>query len=300
MKNLTDILMLFARAKVPRDRTTALYYASQSNRFDDEQQRILRELHTEARNAENTPCRVLRPLVLATEEDRNLMPLQADGCPVLDDFIKAEVAEWIEGWNNESGLLVNQCQPPGALLLHGPTGSGKTTTARGLLAQMPGRSGVVVECHRMLESFLGKTGERLAKAFDVCARTNSLMLIEEIDALAIARNDGGKGEIAENNRITVALMRLIEGAPFPVVATTNRPTDLDVALLRRFEFKLELLPLPEDKRRDILRNELGSEPPAELVALPLNDSLPKIKRLKRARVLAKLRSLEMPAVAHGS
>ena len=286
MKKLTvtEIFVLLAQARSPQNRSAALAYAVRSNRFDEEQNRILEELRAEA-NSLNPNMQTLRPLVNPLDENKDLLRLVPGMIPVLPDAIKAEVAEWVYGWNRETDLAAEQCACPGALLLHGPTGTGKSTVAASLANLLVNRPAVLMEAHRILDSFLGSTGKALAKAFETCQKTGALLVLEEIDGLAINRAKGSSSEVAELKRITVALMRLLDAATFPIVATTNMAEDMDPALLRRFEFKLELLPLPEEKRREILAAKLGASPPADLVALPLNESIPLVLRLRRKRIL---------------
>ena len=132
-------------------------------------------------------AKVLRPLINPVESNHDLLPLTADGVPVLDAGLRAQIDEWITGWNNEQLLDVHFCTLPGPLLLHGPTGCGKTTTARSLVREMKGRVGAVLECYCVTTSYMGSTGDKLSKAFDSCQATGALLCIEEIDGLSEGR-----------------------------------------------------------------------------------------------------------------
>lgn len=287
--NLTDIVMLLARARTGGHRRTALVHASQSLRFDEDQRRELQALIGESDTAVSGRMLMpLRPTVDPTHESSGLRRLLPGQRAILEDDVRDQVTEWQLGWEHEDGLRLNGSAPPGPVLLYGPTGSGKTTTAASLAGEMKGRTCVVMDCHRFTNSHLGETGKALAAAFDACAKANALLVIEELDAFAESRGAVTSGAAMENNRITVALMRLFESAAFPIMATTNRPDVLDAALLRRFEFKLELKAPDEVRRRVILRAELGREPAPELLALELNDSIPQARRERRRAVLEQL------------
>jgi SpoVK/Ycf46/Vps4 family AAA+-type ATPase len=86
---------------------------------------------------------------------------------------------------------------------------------------------------------------------------------------------------AEETRITVALMRSLEAATFPVIATTNFHEALDAALLRRFEMKMEVPALDAKGRAIILRKILNDEPSEELIGLPLVESIRLAHRMRR-------------------
>lgn len=207
--------------------------------------------------------------------------------PMLPQNIWTEFEEWFDSWNNEAKLRTAKIVLPGPVLLYGPTGTGKSMLAKSIAKSMTGRQAVVMEAHRIVDSLLGGSGQRLDKAFRACEETHALMVIEELDGLTTMRS--GQGSCAtENNRITIALMRMIELASFPIVATTNRADAMDPALLRRFEFKIELKPLNEEGRRALLTELFGEEPPPEILAMPLHESMPRVQRLKRRYFLRSL------------
>jgi SpoVK/Ycf46/Vps4 family AAA+-type ATPase len=286
--NATDVILMFARARTEQDRKNALRNALTCPRITEDQRAEFRKLLNEAELAN---ARVLRPLVNPIETNHDLLPMLVDGAPVLSSELRSELDEWITGWKHESLLDVNQCAPPGPLLLHGPTGCGKTTAARSLVREMNGRAGVIIECHRVTDSFMGSTGGKLSKAFDSCQTTGALLCIEEIDGLSEGRQSNtsaGGGAQMENNRVSIALMRLIECARFPIVATTNRPECLDTALLRRFEFKCEVKAPSLEARVQILSVVLGYEPAGDLLAMELTQSIPLARRMKRKDIIKRL------------
>ena len=167
-------------------------------------------------------------------------------------------------------------------LAAGPTGSGKTMLTHAIAGELKGRPAVCLDAHRVLDSHMGETGNRLAKAFAACAKSGSVLVLEELDGFAEARSrSDGSGSTRENNRITIALMRLIESATFPIVATSNRPEIFDPALLRRFEFRVTVPPLLAAERRVVLHKMLGYEPAPDLIELPIHESVLRVNRLKR-------------------
>lgn len=209
--------------------------------------------------------------------------------PMLPKAIWAEFEEWFDSWNNESALRKEGIVLPGPVLLHGPTGTGKSMLCRSVAKSMVGRQAVVLEVHRVIDAYLGATGQNIDKMFRACNRARALLVMEEIDGLTLARG-GDRGSCStENSRITVVMMRMIEQARFPIVATTNRLADMDPALLRRFEFKIPLLPLPEAGRVKLLTEVLGEAPPKEFLDMPLHEAMPRVQRLRRLRFIKGLK-----------
>lgn len=281
---LTEMFLQLARARNCTQRASVLFEASRSARFDEDQRAELLKLYDECRQAGATVYTV-RPLTNPAQENAALAALKPGPRPLLPPELWGQIEEWAEGWNRADELFVNQLEPPGALLLHGPTGTGKTMLTRFLAGALPGRAAVVLEAHSVLTSFFGATGERLAKVFDSVNRSGALLVLEELDALAVVRA-GQRGE-EESNRVTVAVMRLIEAAGFPVIATTNRLDALDAALLRRFEVVLEIPPPPPELQRRILAGLLAAECPDDLLAMGLAQAVPEAKRRRRREFLGR-------------
>lgn len=281
---LTDLTLMFARARTKAQRDLALYQATNCSRFDEEQMTELRALLTEARNSREN-VHALRPLPNPAQDCPELAPLVECEAPKLPPEILEDVSDWVRGWNRADELRMNRLTAPGPMLFCGPTGTGKTMLTRQLPRALTGRIGLVLDAHRVISSHLGDTGAALAKVFSYCERTSSLLVIEEIDGIAEMRGGGGSGAERENNRITIALMRLIEAATFPLVVTCNRPEILDVALLRRFEVRLDFAPMAEEDRTDLLRAMLGEAPTSELIALPLGEAVARVQQIKRRQFL---------------
>ena len=143
-----------------------------------------------------------------------------------------------------------------------------------------------MEAHNTLTSLFGGSGAKLAEGFAHAERNGSLLVIEEIDGLGISRSNNVGSCATEENKITIALMRCLEAATVPVIATTNFKDSLDPALLRRFEVQLEVPEADAKCRALILKKILGQEPSDELVALPLVQSIRLAHRMKRMTFIA--------------
>jgi SpoVK/Ycf46/Vps4 family AAA+-type ATPase len=239
--------------------------------------------------AKEMPPQALKQLPNPARDCEDLEVLLPGEPPMLSAGIWSEFEEWFDSWNREEALRRAAIVMPGPVLLYGPTGTGKSMLAKSIAASMKGRVAVVLEVHRIVDSLLGGTGQRIDKVFRTCNRDHALLVIEELDGLTTSRDSQRGSCSTENNRITVALMRMIELAQFPIVATTNRLDAMDPALMRRFEFKIKLDPLSEEGRKVLLTEILGRTPPTELLALSLHEAMPMIQRIKRREFLKGLK-----------
>ena len=124
-----------------------------------------------------------------------------------------------------------------AILLAGPPGTGKTSAARVLSAEL-GRPLVYLPLESVVSKWYGEAEQRLAAVFDAVADLGeAVIFLDEVDALATSR-DGGTIHEATRRSLSV-LLRKLDGfeanASTVLLAATNRPQDLDAALISRFE-----------------------------------------------------------------
>jgi SpoVK/Ycf46/Vps4 family AAA+-type ATPase len=208
--------------------------------------------------------------------------------PVIPRDLWAQIEEWIQGWSHAEKLREAGLMMPGALLLYGPPGSGKTMLASAILGKMPIEGGVVMESCDVIASYLGESEKNIANAFRDVEASNQMLVIEELDAIGCSRRLSQGSTSQAHNMITITLMRKIEAARVPVIATTNYRERIDEALLRRFELQLEIPVLGEEGRRLLLKKIMLKEPEPELVAKPLVESIRIAHRIRRREFLKSL------------
>ncbi|KAK4689733.1 hypothetical protein P7C73_g390, partial [Tremellales sp. Uapishka_1] len=159
----------------------------------------------------------------------------------------------------QGGVLKNH-STSGALLF-GPPGTGKTLLARAV-ARESGARMLAVQPSDVTDMFVGE-GEKLVKAVFSLARRLSpcVIFLDEIDSIAGARSSGNpSGSGKAHNQILTEFMQEMDGLSsaiankekrIVVVGATNRPFDLDDAILRRLPRRL-LIDLPGvDDRKDL-------------------------------------------------
>lgn len=122
-----------------------------------------------------------------------------------------------------------------SLLLQGEPGTGKTELAR-YIAYKADLPFVYLKFSGLISSALGKTQQNIGHVFDYARRSPCVLCLDEIDAIGMSR--GGKDDVAEMSRVTIALMQELDRLPNDVIliGTTNRSDQLDAALFRRFSF----------------------------------------------------------------
>jgi SpoVK/Ycf46/Vps4 family AAA+-type ATPase len=165
---------------------------------------------------------------------------------------------------------------PKAILLYGPPGTGKTMCAQAAAAEArvrifsPSPSGILSKWVGDSEKALRTYFRRAAAAARAPGSRGSILFLDEIDALAPARGSGagaseGRSDVSSRRLLNELLILFTEFAgqgqrqddmasPLLIIAATNRPQDVDEALLRRFSRRIECpLPGPEDRARLITK-----------------------------------------------
>jgi transitional endoplasmic reticulum ATPase len=196
-------------------------------------------------------------------------------------------------------------EPPTGLLLAGPPGTGKTTVAKVLAAQARS-SFYPVSGADVMSKWVGESEGNIRRLFER-ARENrpSIIFIDEIDALAPKR-----GEFQVHDTQVNQLLAEIDGIAGQrgvfIIGATNRPDQLDPALLRGGRLSRTIvLGLPDEAARlailtlntarmptvgvrlDELARETDGMSPADIKSL-----------CQEAALAAMTRDGEAPAVTH--
>ncbi len=156
----------------------------------------------------------------------------------------------------------------GGLLLYGPPGCGKTFLARAIAGEL-GAAFFSVTLADVLDMYIGQSERNLSEIF-ATARRNApcVLFLDEVDALGQRRS-----QLRSNSmRGTVnQLLSELDGVGAQnngvfVLAATNAPWDVDVALRRPGRLDRTVLVLPPDQaaREAILRHHLRGRPVAKI------------------------------------
>jgi SpoVK/Ycf46/Vps4 family AAA+-type ATPase len=134
-------------------------------------------------------------------------------------------------------------------LLFGPPGTGKTHVVRAL-ARESGAHMLALTASRVLHSHVGASEKIVHAAFALARRlAPCVVFIDELDAL-FAERGAERGYRAMLTEFMQEMDGLLsKGENVVVIGATNRPFDLDDALLRRLPVRL-LVDLPGEKERE--------------------------------------------------
>lgn len=138
---------------------------------------------------------------------------------------------------------------PKAILFEGPPGVGKTTAAR-VIAGEAGVPLIYVPIESIMSKWYGESSRNLSEIFDAADDMNgAIIFLDEIDSLAGSRDSN---MFEATRRILSVLLRKLDGIDAVVntitIGATNRKTDLDQALLSRFDQTI-FFPLPNTAER---------------------------------------------------
>ncbi|KAK4120780.1 AAA-domain-containing protein [Parathielavia appendiculata] len=186
---------------------------------------------------------------------------------------------------------------PGCLL-YGPPGTGKTLLAKAV-AKESGASVLEVSAADINDKWVGQSEKNVQALFSLARRlAPCVIFLDEADALLAARRSGA-GRAAHREVITQFLREWdgLTGSPagkYFIMVATNRPFDLDEAVLRRLPRKI-LVDLPLTPEREaILRVMLKEEtlaPDVDLAALARETELYSGSDLKNLCVSAAMEAV---------
>lgn len=137
-------------------------------------------------------------------------------------------------YGKRSALALKGLPASRKILLTGPSGTGKTSSARALAHEL-GIPLIVIRIDGLVAKFMGETGANLRLVFDAMLKLRGVWFFDEIDALAADR--GNTQDVGEARRVLNSLLTMIEKdrSDGLIVAATNTPEILDRAIMRRFD-----------------------------------------------------------------
>ncbi|KAG4395121.1 hypothetical protein GLYMA_20G163900v4 [Glycine max] len=159
----------------------------------------------------------------------------------------------------KGGLL----KPYKGILLFGPPGTGKTMLAKAI-ANEAGASFINVSISKITSKWFGEDEKNVRALFSLAAKVApTIIFIDEVDSMLGKRTKYGEHEAMR--KIKNEFMAHWDGLltepneRILVLAATNRPFDLDEAIIRRFERRI-MVGLPSAENREmILKTILAKE-----------------------------------------
>jgi SpoVK/Ycf46/Vps4 family AAA+-type ATPase len=157
----------------------------------------------------------------------------------------------------------------GGLLLYGPPGCGKTFIARALAGEM-GAGFLAVSLSDVLDMFVGQSERNVHELFEIARRSAPcVVFLDEVDAIGQRRSNLRNAAYLRGpvNQLLGEMDGVInDNAGVFVLAATNHPWDVDVALRRpgRLDRMVFVAPPDQAAREAILRYHLRDRPVASI------------------------------------
>ncbi|XP_056859399.1 uncharacterized protein LOC130508152 [Raphanus sativus] len=158
------------------------------------------------------------------------------------------------------GGLLKPCR---GILLFGPPGTGKTMMAKAI-ANEAGASFINVSMSTITSKWFGEDEKNVRALFTLAAKVSpTIIFVDEVDSMLGQRTRVGEHEAMRKikNEFMTHWDGLMSssGDRILVLAATNRPFDLDEAIIRRFERRIMVGLPPVESREKILRTLLSKE-----------------------------------------
>ncbi|KAJ6687623.1 P-LOOP CONTAINING NUCLEOSIDE TRIPHOSPHATE HYDROLASES SUPERFAMILY PROTEIN [Salix koriyanagi] len=164
-----------------------------------------------------------------------------------------------------NGGLLKPCR---GILLFGPPGTGKTMLAKAI-AKEAGASFINVSMSTITSKWFGEDEKNVRALFTLAAKVSpTIIFVDEVDSMLGQRTRVGEHEAMRKikNEFMSHWDGLLTkpGERILVLAATNRPFDLDEAIIRRFERRIMVgLPSIESRER-ILKTLMSKEKTEDL------------------------------------
>ncbi|KAG0014269.1 hypothetical protein BGZ80_010546 [Entomortierella chlamydospora] len=166
------------------------------------------------------------------------------------------------------GLLQNEFLS--GLLLFGPPGTGKTLLAKAV-AKESGARMLEIKASDIFDMYVGEGEKNVSAVFSLARKLSPCVIfLDEVDSIFRARGSGGGGPGSGGNSSHREILNQFmvewdglrssgQNQGIVVMGSTNRPFELDDAVLRRLPRRI-LVDLPSEQAREqILNVYLGSE-----------------------------------------
>lgn len=187
--------------------------------------------------------------------------------PILSKRVRGALLAWLTELFAEDELRAVGIGPRKRAIFDGPPGVGKTTLAHHLAARL-GLPMVAVRPERLIDRWLGSTGQNIGRLFDAAAAgldlddggatTPVVLFLDEFDAIGFKRktNTTQGAEDEQNAWINTLLQRLEQYEGF-FIAATNYGESIDPAIWRRFDMHITLDLPGQFEREQILKRYLS-------------------------------------------
>lgn len=153
---------------------------------------------------------------------------------IVSDSIRGRIERILKEYRQRELLYKNGLHNRSKILLTGPSGTGKTMTAS-ILANELQLPLYIVRLEKVITKYMGESSLKLGKVFELISQVRGVYLFDEFDAIGSQRRN--ENEVGEMRRILNTFLQMLEreNSESLIIAATNNPEVLDIALRRRFD-----------------------------------------------------------------
>jgi SpoVK/Ycf46/Vps4 family AAA+-type ATPase len=158
---------------------------------------------------------------------------------VLNEGLVARISDILRQQRKRDWLREHGKTPNRRILFVGPPGSGKTMSAEALAGELH-LPLFIIRLEALITRYMGETAAKLRLIFDETAKHRAVYLFDEFDAVGGQRT--ATNDVAEMRRVLNSFLQFMEegnSTDSVIVCSTNHPSLLDHALLRRYDQVLE-------------------------------------------------------------
>jgi spastin len=199
-------------------------------------------------------------------------------------------------------------KPQRSILLFGPPGTGKTMIAKAIASEC-NSTFFNISASSLTSKWVGESEKTVKSLFKLAyQKAPSIIFIDEIDSILSKRNES---ENEATKRLKTEFLIQFDGlgsntnAKLLVIAATNRPMDLDEALLRRLPKRVYCGPLDAEGRFDFIKKvinrvetNLKDSDIMEIAKMTNGYSNSDLKELCKEAAFQPVRELTMEQILH--